>query len=52
MYVHILGLPFSTKLKKEARQVNQTGNIGLTNMHKKDRRQDRDPGCLGHIAAR
>ena len=36
------------KLKKEARQVNQIssnfkkGNIGMANMHKKQRRQDRD----------
>ena len=36
------------KLKKEARQVNQKffqfkkGNIGMANMHKKQRRQDRD----------
>ena len=34
------------KLKKEARQVNQLnfkkGNIGMANMHKKQRRQDRD----------
>ena len=26
--------------------------IGIANMHKKYRRQDRDPGWLGHIAAR
>ena len=25
---------------------------GIANMHKKYRRQDRDPGWLGHIAAR
>ena len=45
-------------LKKEARQVNQKlffeykrGNIGITNTHKKYRRQDRDPGWLGDIPA-
>ena len=45
----------STSLKKEARQVNQTNldpNIGIANMHKKYRRQDRDPGWLCHILAR
>ena len=34
----------TSKLKKE--------NIGIANMHKKYRRQDRDPGWLGHIPAR
>ena len=28
------------------------GNIRIANMHKKYRRQDRDPGWLGHIPAR
>ena len=38
----------TTCLKKEARQVNQNffefkkGNIGMANMRKKQRRQDRD----------
>ena len=27
-------------------------NIGMANMHKKYRRQDRDPGWLGHRLAR
>ena len=33
------------EIKKEVRQVNQKfkkGNIGMANMHKKQRRQDRD----------
>ena len=43
----------SMRIKKEARQVNlKRGNIGIANTHKKYRRQDRDPGWLGHIAAR
>ena len=36
-------------------QVNQKFfelNIGIANMHKKYRRQDRDPGWLDHILAR
>ena len=28
------------------------GNIGIANVHNKYRRQDRDPGWLGHISAR
>ena len=28
------------------------GNIGIANMHKKYRKQDRDPGWLGHTPAR
>ena len=34
----------STNLKRR--------NIGIANMHKKYRRQDRDPGWLDHILAR
>ena len=48
----------SMRLKKEARQVKKKifhlkrRNIGIANMHKKYRRQDRDPGSLCHIVAR
>ena len=34
----------STNLKR--------GNVGIANMHKKYKRQDRDPRLLSHIAAR
>ena len=53
VYVHIytqfatLYLRVSMRLKKEVRQVNQNffefWNIGIAKMHKKYRRQDRDP---------
>ena len=44
-----MGLHVSMRLKKEARQVKKKlkrGNIGIANMHKKYKRQDRDPGVL------
>ena len=43
-YVVILYIQVNRILKK--------GNIGIANMHKKYRRQDRDPGWLGQILAR
>ena len=53
---YIVGILPVMKLKKEARQVNQTnssdlkrGNIGITNMHTKCERQDRG---LGNVVAR
>ena len=54
MYISV----YNTRIAVEVRQVNQKffefkkGNIGIANMHKKYRRQDRDPGWLGHIQAR
>ena len=38
--------------KSKILRILKKGNIGITNMHKKHRRQDRDPGWLGHIPAR
>ena len=38
--------------KSKILRILKKGNIGITNMHKKYRRQDRDPGWLGHILAR
>ena len=37
---------------KKGGEAKNKGNIGLANMHKKYRRQYRDPGWLGHILAR
>ena len=49
LYIYSAGyIRVSMGLKKETKQVNQTtlkmGNIGIANMHKKYRRQYRDPG--------
>ena len=38
--------------KAKILRILKKGNIGIANMHKKYRRQDRDPGWLGHILAR
>ena len=38
--------------KSKILRILKKGNIGIANMHKKYRRQDRDPGWLGHILVR
>ena len=38
--------------KSKILRILKKGNIGITNMNKKYRRQDRDPGWLDHIPAR
>ena len=38
--------------KLKIRRILNKGNMGITNMHKKYRRKDRDPRWLGHILAR
>ena len=58
MYVHIyLGCYIYTCLNETkkggdtSKSILKRGNIGIANMHKKYRRQDRDPGWLGDIPA-
>ena len=38
--------------KSKILRILKKRNIGIANMHKKYRRQDRDPGWLGYIPAR
>ena len=50
MYVHIYSACY---IPLDETKKDQRGNIiRIANVHKKYKRQDRDPAWLGHIAAR
>ena len=52
MYVHILSLLCTCLNETKGGETSKLkrGNIRITNMHKKHRRQGRDPGSLDQIA--